>query len=113
MKTKLDLDKMSEQELRELNREIVQHLNLRAFVRNKSKLMAFRIGDRVSFECDHSSLEGCITRINQKTASIETDDERSFRVPPSYLSKIVGESIVHERKPNLFVLTNNKNLDRS
>ena len=111
MKMKIDLDSMSEQELRELNREIIKRLQLQSFVRNKSQLMSFRIGDRVAFETDHGTIEGMVTRINQKTATVEGDDGRGFRVSPCLLSKIVGPAPAMRAQATLFSV-NSKNSEQ-
>ena len=87
MKT-IDLDSLSEAELRELNREIVRRLEFYSSTRRKMQLMSFRIGDRVEFDTDHGVVTGTVTRVNQKTASIDTDDGHGYRVAPSFLRKI-------------------------
>lgn len=104
---KIDLDSISEPELRELHREISHRLHMRAFARTKAKLMAFRVGDRVAFESNDGTIEGIVTRLNQKTATIQGDDDRSWRVSPGLLSKIVGHtaSMTHD---NLFSLADRK-----
>ncbi|HQZ03150.1 MAG TPA: hypothetical protein PL024_13015 [Thauera sp.] len=50
----------------------------------------FRVGDRVSFEDRHLQLRvGTITRINQKTAGVDCDGERGWRVPFGLLRPLV------------------------
>lgn len=50
----------------------------------------FRVGDRVSFEDRHLQLRvGTIVRINQKTAGVDCDDERGWRVPFGLLRPLV------------------------
>ena len=102
MKTKIDLDSMSEQELRALNHEIIRRLQMHSIIRNKSQLMAFRIGDRVAFDADHGTVEGMVTRVNQKTVTIQSDDGRGWRVSPGFVSKIVNPAPTARRQGNLF-----------
>lgn len=102
MKMQIDLDSMSEQELRALNHEIIKRLQMVSYVRNKSQLMAFRIGDRVAFEADFGTVEGMVTRVNQKTVTIEADDGRGYRVSPSLLSKVVNPVPIAKKQGNLF-----------
>ena len=109
---KIDLDSMSEQQLRELHREVSRRLQMHTFVRNKSQLMAFRIGDRVAFESDHGTVEGMVTRINQKTATIEGDDGRGWRVSPGFLTKVVGSASPAKKPDNLFSLIGDKSDQR-
>lgn len=98
----IDLDKLSEQELRHLNHKIVSRLNMIAVARRSSALAAFRVGDRVAFEADHGTVTGTVVRINQKTASIDADDGRGWRVSPASLAKIAQSST--EPQTNLFHL---------
>jgi hypothetical protein len=102
MKRVIDLDSMTVKEPRKLNREIVQRSQLASFVRNKSQLMAFRIGGFVVFESDHGTGEGMVTRGNQKTVSIDGDDWRGYRVPPCFFSKFVGPAPIAKKQGNLF-----------
>jgi preprotein translocase subunit YajC len=87
-KLKVDLDLLSESELRELNHEIVNRLQSMALTRRHQQLMAFRVGDRVEFEADFGIIGGTVMRINHKTATIDADDGRSWRVAPSFLRKV-------------------------
>jgi hypothetical protein len=98
----IDLDKMSEQQLRQLNREIVSRLQMISAVRRTTALAAFRVGDRVAFDADHGTVTGIVVRINQKTASIDADDGRSWRVSPGALNKIAEGP--PEAQANLFQL---------
>jgi hypothetical protein len=98
----IDLESMSEAELRELNREIVRRLEVYTYTRRKMQLMSFRIGDRVEFDSDQGTITGTITRLNQKTASIDTGDGRGWRVAPSFLRKIVGPAEERSPQRNLF-----------
>ncbi len=85
---KINLDSMSETELRELNREIIMRLKFYSETRQKVQLMSFRIGDRVEFDTDQGFIDGVVIRINQKTATIDADDGRSWRVSPHFLRKV-------------------------
>ena len=107
MKKNIDLDSLTEQELRELNRQIIQRLQIHSLVRQKSQLNSFRIGDRVAFETDSGTVGGMVTRINQKTATIVADDGRGWRVSPGFLNKIVGEARPAVQQENLFSISTN------
>ncbi len=101
---KIDLDALSEDQLRQLNREIVRRLDVASCARRKAQLMSFEIGDRVEFETDRGVVSGTVVRVNQKTASIETDDGPGYRVAPSLLRKVINERSVYETQGNLFQL---------
>lgn len=50
----------------------------------------FRVGDRVSFEDRHLQTRfGTVTRVNQKTASLDCDDEFNWRVPFGLLRHVI------------------------
>lgn len=89
---KINLDTLSEAELRELNREIITRLKFYSETRQKVQLMSFRVGDRVEFDTDQGFIDGLIVRINQKTATIDADDGRSWRVSPYFLRKVANVS---------------------
>lgn len=99
---KIDLDSMSEEQLRELNREIIMRLEFHSLARRKMQLMSFRVGDRVEFDDGYQFVSGIITRLNQKTATIQTDDGRGWRVAPSLLRKISGSTQPTDAQTNLF-----------
>lgn len=104
---KINLDSMSEAELRELNREIVRRLEIFSLTRRKMQLMAFHVGDRVEFDDGYQIISGIITRVNQKTATIQTDDGRGWRVAPSLLRRVNNSRDVSEVQANLFQLPTN------
>ncbi len=101
---KINLDALSEDQLRALNRDIVRRLDLANYARRKAQLMSFQVGDRVEFETDRGIVSGTVVRLNQKTASIETDDGPGYRVSPSFLRKVNVERTVQESHNNLFQL---------
>lgn len=100
---KIDLNTLTESQLRELNREIVNRLKIFSFTRRKIQLMAFQIGDRVEFDNGREIISGTVVRINQKTASVETDEGPNYRVSPNLLRK-ANERPVQEFQGNLFQL---------
>ena len=83
----INLDSMTEEELRSLNREIVRRLEALSFARHKIALLSFHAGERVSFDADGRTIEGVVIRVNNKTATIVADDGRNWRVSPSLLKK--------------------------
>ena len=99
---KINLDALSEADLRELNREIINRLKFYSENRQKAQLMSFRIGDRVEFDTDQGFIDGVIIRINQKTATIDADDGRTWRVSPHFLRKVAGALERPVAQTNLF-----------
>ena len=86
---KIDIDKLTEQELADLNRRIVERLRFLHQMRAHSAMLEFSVGDRVSFEPGgEPPVFGIITRYNKKTVSVLSEDGRRWTVAPQYLRKV-------------------------
>jgi hypothetical protein len=80
---------MNEDDLRFLNRVIVERLKLLGQARSMVMLARFTVGDRVSFRSSSGEQKtGVIVRLNKKTASIATDDREQWNVHPSFLTPL-------------------------
>jgi len=80
---KIDIDKLCESELIDLNHRIVARLRFLREMRAHAEMLEFRIGDRVTFEPPgHRRLEGMLTRYNKKTVTVITDDGGQWNVSP-------------------------------
>jgi len=91
---KVDIDKLSEAELIDLNHRIVERLRFLSQMRAHSQMLDFKIGERVTFHPDgHPLLVGIVTRYNRKTVTVITDAGQHWNVAPGLLRK----SAVHER----------------
>jgi hypothetical protein len=78
-----------------LNRLIVERLKLISQARSTSLMAGFTKGDRVGFQApDGRMLEGIVLRLNQKTASIATDDGHQWNVAPGLLRLVQSSSDV-------------------
>lgn len=81
--------RMNEDDLRYLNRLIVERLKLIGQARSTVMLARFRVGDRVSFQSTSGERKsGVIIRLNKKTASITTDDGQRWNVHPGFLTAV-------------------------
>ena len=79
--------RMNEEDLRFLNRLIVERLKLIGQARSTAMLAHFSVGDRVSFQSSSGERKaGVIVRLNKKTASIAVDDGQQWNVHPGLLS---------------------------
>lgn len=88
---KIDIDRLTEAELVDLNHRIVARLRLLNQMRAHSEMLEFRIGDRVAFRpSGQGRVEGMLTRYNKKTVTIVTDEGRQWNVSPSLLSRVVS-----------------------
>ena len=85
---KIDIDQLSEEELIDLNHRIVERLRFLSQMRAHSKMLDFRIGDRVTFQPEgRSPLVGMLTRYNKKTVTVITDSGQHWNVAPGLLRK--------------------------
>jgi hypothetical protein len=86
------LRNMSEDDLRFLNRLVVERLALMAQARSTVQLAQFAVGDRVQFVLKDGTVKrATVIRLNKKTASLATDDGQGWTVSPSLLSPLAGE----------------------
>lgn len=81
----LDLD-----DLRFLNKIIVERINYLVRFRRGIRLLQFSPGDRVQFTSKYGDvIEGTVIRVNRKTVSVSTgENEGWWNVSPELLTKI-------------------------
>lgn len=90
---RIDIDRLSEAELIDLNRRIVERLKMIAALRSHQQMMKFSVGQRVAFEpLGRGVLEGVVVRYNQKTVTLVTSGGEQWRVAPALL-RPAGEII--------------------
>jgi len=83
---KIDIDKLTEAELVDLNNRIVARLQFLTQMRAHGQMLKFKIGDRVLFQPEgHRCLVGMLTRYNRKTVTVITDDGQRWNVSPTLL----------------------------
>jgi hypothetical protein len=81
----LDLAKLSEDELVELNRRIIERLQLLRSAKNLAQLAQFSAGMAVEFDTDDGrTISETVARLNQRTATVVAVSGR-WRVSPSLL----------------------------
>ncbi len=85
----IDLTRLSEEELLDLNRRIVERLRLMRSARQLVELAHFTVGMRVEFTTDDGRvLQGEIVRLNRKTATVCCNPSGHWRVSPTLLRPI-------------------------
>ena len=86
--TKIDIDRLSEAELVDLNHRVVERLRFLQQMRAHAEMLEFSIGDRVSLSHrGHGVVEGMLTRYNRKTVTVIADGGRQWNVSPSLLRR--------------------------
>ena len=102
---KIDIDKLTESELIDLNHRIVARLRFLNQMRAHAEMLEFKIGDRVTFQSPgHGRVEGMLTRYNKKTVTVITDDGRQWNVSPNFLSKVMRPSGTSTKGSNVLLL---------
>ena len=87
----IDIDKLTEAELVDLNNRIVARLRFLNHMRAHSQMLEFKIGDRVAFQPDaRPEMVGVLTRYNKKTVTIITDSGQRWNVSPVLLHRVGG-----------------------
>jgi hypothetical protein len=85
----IDIDRLTEAELIDLNNRIVERLRFLNQMRSHKQMLEFRIGDRVAFQpAGRPMLSGTLTRYNKKTVTIVTDGGERWNVAPGFLQPI-------------------------
>ena len=88
---RIDIDKLTEAELIDLNHRIVARLKMLAELRAHACMLDFRIGERVSFQPDgHPLLTGILTKYNRKSVTVITEHGQQWNVAPVFLRKAVA-----------------------
>ena len=86
----IDISKLDEAELVELNRQIVARLRFLQEARTHHQMLSYSVGDRVRFHPPgHDPKTGIIVKYNRKTVTVVTDDHHQWNVAPVFLSKVI------------------------
>jgi len=85
----IDIDRLTELELIDLNHRIVARLRFLRQLDAHATMLEFRIGERVTFHPDvHLPVVGMITRYNKKTVTVVTDDGQRWNVAAQFLKPV-------------------------
>jgi hypothetical protein len=89
---KLDIDKLTEAELIDLNNRIVARLKFLSQMRAHAKMMTLRIGQRVTFTPDgHDRQFGIVAKYNRKSVTVVTESGLQWNVSPQLLQDAGNE----------------------
>ena len=84
----MDIEKLSLDELHDLNRRVVRRIRYLNSLKTGRELEKFEIGDRVCFHPDGKHMEGVVVRVNRKTLGVRTDSGHEWRVHPGAATKV-------------------------
>lgn len=98
----IDLDRLTEAELVDLNNRIVERLRFLHQMRSHAEMLEFRIGERVEFQPDGQPLVvGMLTRYNRKSVTVITDSGQRWNVAPRVLRRLPEQEGRTAQKPRL------------
>src|SRR5438876_388493 len=101
----IDIDKLTEAELTDLNNRIIARLRFLRQMRAHAQMLEFKIGDRVSFQPEgHRGVVGMLTRYNRKTVTVITDDGQRWNVSPTLLRRADDACGFKDTPPNVVTL---------
>ena len=90
----IDIDQLTEAELIDLNRRIVERLRFLHQMRAHATMVKFSIDDRVTFNTeDGRTVVGALVRYNKQTVSVVTDDGHRWNVSPRFLRPVEPRDI--------------------
>jgi hypothetical protein len=82
----IDVNRLSEAELIDLNHRIVERLRMLDQLRAHGQMLEFSIGDRVTFDPQgRPSVFGILVKYNRKTVTVVTEDGQRWNVAPALL----------------------------
>lgn len=84
----IDIDLLTIEQLITLNHRVVERLKFLQKAQAHVDMMAFNLGAKVSFETDDGRRFGRLTKYNQKTVTVITDEGQQWRIPPHLLSAV-------------------------
>lgn len=83
------IEYLTEDQLRQLNHKIVERLNIIWKARALKSMSNFNTLDKAYFIKDWMKISWTITRLNQKTVTLITEDWGHWNVTPHLLTKII------------------------
>jgi len=84
----IDIEQLSEKELIDLNRRIIQRLKFLEAARANSEMIKFSVGDKVTFRpSGYEQQTGVLVKYNKKTVTVVTDQGERWNVSPTLLTK--------------------------
>ena len=102
----INIDKLSEKDLRDLNRRIVERLKFLQQAKTHQSMMRFTKGSHVCFETEEGLIFGHIIKFNKKTISVISDNHTQWNVSPRLLSLV--KEVEGEEEGDFLITTKGK-----
>ena len=99
---KIDIDRLSESELVDLNHRVVERLRLLQQMRSHVQMLEFKVGERVQFQPDgYPPVTGVLTRYNRKTVTVIAETGQQWNVAPQFLRRVAPSVTKSAQEPNV------------
>lgn len=96
---KIDIDKLTEAELVQLNHRIVERLRFLEQMRTHGAMLEFSIGERVTFMPDGGTpVIGVLVKYNKKTVTVITDEGQRWNVSPGFLRQAEPKDVTPDKR---------------
>jgi hypothetical protein len=103
----IDIDGLSEAQLRDLNRRVVERLRAIQQLKTYDAMLKFNVGDQVAFDDQYGDpVRGVLIRHNRKSVTVHGHDGRHWNVSPQLLRKPVVSD--HAQPANLIDLSKHR-----
>ena len=89
----INIDQMTEDELRALNQRIIARLKLLQQRNSINSMVKFQVGQRVSFDPDGRMRTGMLVKFNPKTVVVLTDEGQRWKVSPQFLRHLIDHEV--------------------
>ena len=101
----IDIDRLTEAELVDLNNRIVERLRFMHQARSHKRMLDFKIGDKVSFQPEgRGTVFGILTRYNKKTVTVITETGERWNVAPTFLRRVVDAGGTRQSDANVVAI---------
>ncbi len=105
----IDIDKLTEEELVELNYRIVERLKFLESFHTHNEMMQFSPGEQVTFEPPGKNRQiGTLVKFNKKTVTVITESGQKWNVSPHLLSKMKKVKSQQAKKAEVVKLRQSK-----
>jgi len=95
---RIDINQLTEAELTDLNRRIVERLRMIRQMQAHVRMLEFKIGERVWFRTDVREVEGVLVRYNRKSVTVVTDNGERWTVSPGFLQRSANSNSADEAR---------------
>lgn len=86
----LNLNELTEAQLLDLNRRVVERLRFLQQARAHQTMLQFGVGERAGFDApDGRFVSGMLVRYNKKTVTVFADDGHQWNVAPIHLRRVL------------------------